>query len=110
MFATVLTIITTIWRPGFRVSISRVIPICTLDTFLGHPVCEPIMKLLQNNRINLCQTEIETSNNNLVAQYTLNNVSNHVSVSSSQNLMKSVLKQYFLCCPAICYEMLVAQQ
>ena len=46
--------------------------------------------------INLFKMEIETSNNNLVAEYMLNKVSIHVFVSSSKKFMKSVLAQSFL--------------
>ena len=68
------------------------------------------MKLRRNKGINLCQTEIETSNNNLPAEKTLNKVSIHVSVSSSKKFIESVLKQSFLCCPAISYDILITQQ
>ena len=61
-----------------------------------HGIFIYVNKLSQNNRINLCQTEIETSNNNLVSEYTLNKVSTYVFLGSSQNLTKSVLKQSFL--------------
>ena len=59
-------------------------------------LCQHIMKLLQNNIINLCKTEIETSNNNLGKEYTLNKISIHVFVSSPKKFMKNVLKQSFL--------------
>ena len=45
--------------------------------------------------------EVETSNNNLIAEYMLNNISIHVLVSSSEKVMESVLIHAFSCCPAI---------
>ena len=60
--------------------------------------------------INMYKTEMETSNKNLVAECMLNKVSIHVFVSSSQKVLESGLKQSFLCCPAISYDILVIQQ
>ena len=64
----------------------------------------------KKNKINLCKIELETSNNNLVAEYMLNKVSIQVFVSSSRKFMKSVVKHSFLCCPAISYGMSVTLQ
>ena len=42
------------------------------------------------------KNEIETANNNLIAEYTLNKVSTGVFVSSSEKFTKTVLKQSFI--------------
>ena len=55
--------------------------------------------------MNLCNTEIEALNN-LVAEYMPNKVSISVFVSSSKKFMKSILKHFFLCFPAISYDII----
>ena len=57
----------------------------------------------------ICVKQIETSNNNLNAEYMLNNVSIYVFAGSPKKFMKSGLKQSFLCCPAISDDTLVIQ-
>ena len=69
-----------------------------------------MIKLWRNDRINLCKTEIETSNNNLVPEYMLDKVSIRVFVTSFKKFTKTVLKQYFLWRPAISYNILITQQ
>ena len=56
------------------------------------------------------QNKIETTINNFFVEYMLNEVSIHVFVSSSKKVMKSVLEQSFLSCPAVSYDILVTQQ
>ena len=55
------------------------------DAMYAH-LCEHIMKFWSNNRIHSHNSEIETSENNFIAENTLNKRLFHIFVSSSKNL------------------------